>query len=206
MSLYGGLPYKDRLDNDIYTDFRNMQRLEEILDDPDYTELEKMLGSLVLFYGEDIPNDLEAAYGELLWFYYRGEEPEKPKKRIEKLFDFQEDAAYFAGSFLSAYGIDLTDEDTYINWWRFMALLLSLPDSTTLMKRMCDRNVDTSKMKGEMRKHYEERKNAVALKSVKRRRSASPEERKREKQKRLDELYAQAEREQAERGDKDAKE
>lgn len=204
MSLFAGLPYQDRLGNDIYTDFRNMLRLEPVLDDPELSESEKAVACLLLLYGEDIPEDFEAAYGELIWFYHRGQTPEKPKGRITKLFDFEEDSAYIVGSFLAEYRIDLTNADFYLHWWQFMTLFVALPDNTTMVKRMCDRNIDTSKMKGEQRRYYEERKKAVALKSARPRPGASPRERGLAQQKRLDELYAQAERELAERGGADA--
>lgn len=195
MSLFSGLPYKDRLGNDIYPDFRNMIRLEAVIDDPDLNELERSVGCLMLLYGENIPDDIEAAYGELLWFYYRGEPPAKPTGRIKRVFDFSEDSAYIIGSFLAAYGLDLTDDSLHVHWWRFMSLFIALPDEATMMKRMCDRNVDTSKMKGEQRRYWETRQKAIALKSSPKLQSVSPEARRIEKQKRLDELYAEAEKE-----------
>lgn len=204
MSLFAGLPYQDRLGNDIYTDFRNMLRLESVLDNPEWSENEKALACLKLLYGDDIPKDIEAAYGELLWFYHRGQPPEKPKGRIKKLFDFEEDATYIIGAFLAEYRLDLTDEDLYLHWWQFMTLFIALPDDTPMVKRMCDRNVDLSKLKGEMRQHYAERQKAVALKSVKKVLNGTPEERLRDKQRRLDEMYRQAQKELAERGDADA--
>lgn len=149
---------------------------------------------LQLFYGEDIPKDIEAAAKELLWFYYRGEEPEPAKGKITRLFDFEEDAPFIMAAFHSSYDIDLTDEDAHIHWWQFMALFIALPENTQMMKRMCDRNLDTSKMKGEQRRYYDARKQAVALKSVKRQMGGTLEERKQAKQQRLDDLYAEAKR------------
>lgn len=199
MNLYLGLPYKDRLGNDIYPDFRNMMRLEQVIENPDMGEWEKSLACLLLLYGNDIPQDTEAAYGELVWFYNRGEVPEKSKSRILKLYDFGEDAAYITGAFLDAYRLDLTD--MHVHWWQFMSLFIALPEGTQMMQRMCDRNLDTSKMKGEQRRYYEERKKAVALKSVKRLQGGTLEERRIAKQKHLDELYAEAERVLKEKGD-----
>ncbi len=206
MSLYAGFPCQDRLGNDIYTDFRNMLRLDSILDNPEWKENEKAFACLTLLYGADIPRNIEAAYGELLWFYHRGDVPEKPKARLKKLFDFEEDAPYIVGAFLSEYKLDLTSEAVYLHWWQFMALFLALPDDTPMMKRMCDRNIDLSKLKGETRKYYEQRQRAVALKTAKRVLTGTPDERLREKQRRLDALYAQAQAQKAleERGGADA--
>lgn len=200
MSLFSGLPYKDRLGNDIYPDFRNMMRLEMVLESEDMDEVEKTLASLTLLYGPNIPEDIEAAYGELLWFYSQGKLPEKPKGRITRLYDFDEDSPFVLAAFHASYNIDLANEELHLHWWQFMSLFIALPEETQMMKRMCDRNIDTTKLKGEMRKYYEERKRAVALKSVKRHQGTTIEERRLAQQKRLDELYAQAERELAESG------
>lgn len=199
MSLYMGLPYKDRLGNDIYPDFRNMLRIEQILADQKQQEFVKSLVCLKLFYGDGVPGDIEAAFGELMWFYYRGEEPEKPKHLINQLFDFEEDAPYIASAFLDAYHIDIWDTGRHIHWWQFMSLFIALPEGTQMMRRMCDRNLDTSKMKGEQRRYYEERKKAAALKKVKKQLGGTLEERKQAKQQRLDELYAEAQRKLAEK-------
>ncbi len=200
MTLYAGLPYKDRLGNDIYPDFRNMLRLEAVFHDAALSGHEKMLSALLLLYGKDnVPANTEAALGEFLWFYYRGKEPETPAGKVPVLFDFEEDADYIAGSFLSAYRLDLTDPRLHIHWWRFMSLFIALPGDTPMMQRMGDRNIDTSRMKGETRRYYEERKKAVALKSPKFRQGVTPEERRIAKQNRLDELYAEAERKLRER-------
>lgn len=201
MNLYSGLPYKDRLGNDIYPDYRNMLRFEQVLASADMTELEKSLACLKLFYGDDIPDSPEAGFKELLWFYYRGEELEKPKGRINQLFDFEEDAPYMISAYRSAYGIDLTDESLHVHWWMFMSLFIALPEETQMMKRMCDRNLDTSKMKGEMRQYYEARKKAAALKGKRQQIGGTLAERKQAKQDRLDALYAEAERNLAKRGD-----
>lgn len=200
MNLYTGLPYKDRLGNAIYPDYRNMLRIEQILGDPQQHEFVKSLVCLKLFYGNNVPEDIEAAFKELLWFYYRGEEPEKPKGRMNQLFDFEEDAPFIASAFLDAYHIDILDIDRHIHWWQFMSLFIALPEDTQMMRRMCDRNLDTSKMKGEQRKYYDERKKAVALKKAKKQLGGTLEERRQAKQDRLDELYAEAERKLSEKG------
>lgn len=175
-----------------------MLRIEKVLGDPQHPEFLKVVVCLKLFYGDTFPEDTEAAFNELLWFYYRGETPEKPKARIVPLFDFDEDAPYIASAFLDSYYMDILDVDQHIHWWQFMALFIALPESTQMMQRMCDRSLDTSKMKGEQRKYYEARKKAVALKTVKKQQGGTLEERKQAKQQRLDELYAEAQRKQAE--------
>ena len=200
MSLLTGLPYKDRLGNDIYPDFRNMLQIERIAENPNMDGIEKTIASLKMFYGDDIPGDTTAAFMELLWFYYRGEDMPKGRKKIVRLFDFDEDSPYIIAAFLSSYAVDLTNADYHLHWWQFMNLFVALPDDTQMMKRMCDRNLDTSKMKGEQRRYYEARKKAVALKGKRKPQGETLQERREARQRRLDELYAEAQRNRAKEG------
>lgn len=157
----GGLPCTDRLGNEIYTDFRNMLRLESVIDDPEMSESEKAYYSLSLLYGEDIP-DIQDALNELLWFYHCGEIPADTGLGVQ-LYDFEEDARYLYSGFLSAYRINLADGTLHLHWWEFISLFISLPEDTQMSKRMCDRAIDTSKLQGEQKEYYEQRKKAVAL-------------------------------------------
>lgn len=158
------LPYTDRQGNEIYTDFKNMIRIERAFDDEEMTERQKVYCALRLLYGDNIP-DVKTALGELMWFYHRGMADEAATAKISKnaprLYDFEEDADYIYSAFLSCYGIDLIA--TELHWWQFMALFLALPENTQMAKRMYYRGVDTSKLKGSMKTEYEERKKSVAL-------------------------------------------
>lgn len=49
-----------------------------------------------------------------------------------RVFDMALDADYIVGAFAQAYGIDLTDPDTDLHWWHFLALLRSVPQGTRL--------------------------------------------------------------------------
>lgn len=199
--IYEGLPYHDRFGTPIYPDFRNMLRVESILKDESIGNTEKTFACLSLLYGS-IPKNLDVAFNELLWFLFCGEEPRKAGKGKSNtpIYDYFEDAPYIFAGFLSSYGIDLSNKDTHLHWWAFMALFIALPENTQMMRIMCDRNVDTSKMKGETKRYYEARKKAVALKPVKRKSYGTLEERKKARQDRLDELYAEAIKAESQKG------
>lgn len=166
----GGLPECDRLGNALLPSFRNMIRLEDVFYDEELSGGQKILFALELLYGpESMPEDMEAAVGELVWFYHCGEEPDGKSAAkaasSERAYDFEEDAAYIYAGFRSAYGIDLADEDLFLHWWEFMALFISLPEDTKMAQRMFYRTVDTKGMGKEQRRHYAELKKTVALKS-----------------------------------------
>lgn len=163
-----GLPFKDRYGNDIYTDFRNMLRLE-ILFDENIDDGFKIYFAVKLLYGNELPGQLNytQALRELMWFYRCGKEEKNYKEgnvnKSVRIYDFEQDSDYIYAAFLSTYGIDLCDEDTHLHWWKFMAMFMSLPEDTQMSKRMYYRNIDTSKMKGSQKKEYERLKKAVAL-------------------------------------------
>ena len=167
--IYPGLSYHDRKGNPIYTDFRNMIRVEQIFEDDDIPDDEKFVISVGLLYGDKLPKgmDLQEAFAELIWFYTRSEETNESdsKTNTKKLYDFEQDADYIYASFLETYNIDITDPHLKLHWWQFMALFISLPEDTIMSKRMYYRDVDTSKMKGSQKKEYEKIKKSIALKN-----------------------------------------
>ena len=169
--LTAQLPYEDRHGNEIYTDFRNMLRIWEIFGNPEYNPAEQWVRAMTRMYGNieelETPHDLLA--DELHWFFAGGDLEESTGRGRSKapLYDFDEDADYFVGAFYQVYGIDLTSEDTQLHWWLFLALFRSLPEDTQLTKRIYYRGVDTSKMKGDMKREYEQMKKDVALKRKK---------------------------------------
>lgn len=202
----GGLPEEDRQGNPILTSFRNMIRLEELYDDPELSNQERVLCGIRLLYGDMLPGSLEDAAKELMWFYYRGETPEEKGtakgRRNPRIYDFQQDADCIYSAFLSAYGINLVDAS--LHWWEFMALFTTLPENTQMAQRMYYRGLDTSKLKGSWKKECEARKKAFALKRktgpvV---RGLSREEMERRTKERVDRRFKEAERQLREQKEK----
>lgn len=162
------LPTVDRLGHPIYPDYRNMLRLEKLLheDEKEMPPGLSTLCALQLLYGSDIPNDIDAAISELMWFYMGGVEEDTPANGLTKepIFDFEEDAPFIHAGFLSSYNIRLADTSVRMHWWEFLALFIALPANTRIVERMCDRAVDTSKLKGEAKREAEKRKQALRIK------------------------------------------
>lgn len=71
------------------------------------------------------PADAAAASEAIFRFYCRGQEPE-PHTAGPVAYDFTVDAGPICADFQRVYGIDLTDPETSMHWWRFMALLEGL--------------------------------------------------------------------------------
>ena len=80
----------------------------------------------------------------------------------EQVFDFSADAEIILSSFLKEYGIDLTR--TRMHWWKFLALLRSLPADSEFMRVVRLRMLDTTKIADdETRKRLRRAKAAVRI-------------------------------------------
>jgi len=60
------------------------------------------------------------------------------------VFDFLEDGDAIYAGFYRSYGLDLTAVS--LHWWKFMALLRSLPADTEFMSRVELRSMDLSRI------------------------------------------------------------
>ena len=83
------------------------------------------------------------------WFAVCGtpSDPLKPAAAApcpEPIFDFTVDAGRIAAAFLQTYGIDLCDPAVRLHFWKFMALLRSLPQETEFMRIVNLRMTDTA--------------------------------------------------------------
>lgn len=97
--------------------------------------------------------------------------PPRPLTKREKqlagkrLFDWEWDSARIAADFTREYGIDLTDPNTKMHWWRFMSLFNGLSDTSSTMEAISIRaaDLDAKGMSKEQKKHLRERKAALML-------------------------------------------
>ena len=144
----------DGKDYFIDTDFRTFIIYEMLLSrsDDDRATVEAILG---LFYTEEIPLDHSAALHAILDIYRCGQPEEKTKKpqkngnvflRPKMIYDYEFDAPYIYGAFLSQYNIDL-NEIEYLHWWKFQALFRSLNSSNKIVEIMGYRAVDLGQIK-----------------------------------------------------------
>lgn len=97
--------------------------------------------------------------------------PPRPLTKREKqlagkrLFDWEWDSARISADFTREYGIDLTDPNTKMHWWRFMSLFNGLSDTSSTMEAISIRaaDLDAKGMSKEQKKHLRERKAALML-------------------------------------------
>lgn len=123
----------------IHTDFREWVRFESLLNDGDVPESMKIFIALRLVFGDNVPEDFNAAKDFVLWFYRGGNPLPETKKddddedgevepylESRRVYDLEYDSDYIFAAFLELYHIDLSE--TPMHWWKFRALFRGLHD------------------------------------------------------------------------------
>lgn len=143
----------------IDADFRTVLKCLRVFKEPDLRPGEKVYLLLRWFFnGETVPG----ASGLFLDFVLGGKACDGGDGARD--MDFEQDADAIYASFLTAYGLDLT-EIPFLHWYKFLALLGTLTEDAPLMRRIALRKLDTSKLRGKDRQRAEQAKQAVRLKA-----------------------------------------
>lgn len=145
----------DGVDYPINTDFRVAIEWELMLQ----KKLEDAVTineSLHLFYGANIPPNINGALEKILWFYSGGKVVEK--SGAEKAYFFDTDEEYIYSAILDQYKVDITEIE-YLHWWKFLAMFKSLKEDNEISKIIGYRSIKiTNKMTDEQKKFYKEMK------------------------------------------------
>lgn len=151
MIMFNKLPYFIILDGKKYkinVDFRNMISFERKLQDRSIEDSEKIEYGLRYFYPAFFceenyyylltqPKLYKEACNKLIWFYKCGREDYHKVKGNGKggnkqIYSYKYDDEYIWSAFHEVHKIDLSVDK--LHWWKFKAILKSLPDSTEFMK------------------------------------------------------------------------
>ena len=151
MNMFNKLPYFVILQGKKYkinVDFRNMISFEQKLQDKSTNNSEKIEYGLrhfypAFFYAENYlkllqqPKLYKEACDKLIWFYKCGREDyhkvsENGKGKKELVYSYEHDDEYIWGAFHELHNIDLTTDK--VHWWKFKAILKSLPSNTEFVK------------------------------------------------------------------------
>lgn len=142
----------------IRTDFRTSIQFEQLMQDDEVSDEDKLLLALNLYYPV-IPKNIKKAIKEILWFYKCGKKQElessdkSSSKKQDEIFSFEYDADYIYSAFLDQYGIDLQDINN-LHWWKFKALFKGLKDDNLIVKIIGYRSVDLNKIEDKNEKAY----------------------------------------------------
>ena len=116
--------------------FDNVLRVFELLEDDTFYDWEKVdiaLEILVDNYEdiEDLPiNEKFEMYAYIFKEFLDIDFSEAENGIVKKVFDFKKDAGLIYASFLSAYGIDLFEQQGKLHWQKFIQLLTNLGKDT----------------------------------------------------------------------------
>lgn len=117
------------LEYPINTDFRASILFEELMQDSEYNDSEKLNLAINLYFNHKV--DQVDAINKILWFYRCGKEDKESKgthtTASTNVYSFEYDAEYIYAAFLQQYGIDLQDVE-YLHWWKFKAMFKSLTE------------------------------------------------------------------------------
>ena len=149
---------KIQIEDTIYeanTDFRIAIRCNEIAQDGTIGDFERVLGILFTMFGEKAlnnPNHYEKLLKWTLKWLSCGKEIEDIHEQPD--MDYVEDMDYIEASFMSDYGIDLTE--TEMDWYKFNNLINGLSNSEMgnccVLNRIRNlRNYDVSEIKDKIR-------------------------------------------------------
>ena len=118
---------------------------------------------LSLWFPEDQPDDISAALEGVSRFLRRQDSPpEKENSDGPTPYDLTVDSDVIAAGFQQKYGIDLTDPETHMHWWRFAALLEGLC-GPSFARRVEIRTKDLSGMKAKERAQWMRLRNQYAI-------------------------------------------
>lgn len=158
--LLDPLPSRVEIDGtlwEICSDFRTSIRFEQLMQNGERSDSDRLLQALALYYPA-IPENVAAAVERMLWFYRCGEalEEEAGSEAGEAdgpAYSFEHDADLIYAAFLSQYRIDL-NADT-LHWWKFKALFRGLHEDNEFVKIMGYRAIRiTADMSKEQKAFY----------------------------------------------------
>jgi len=155
-----GIEYK------INSDFRNSMLFELMMSDNKLDDNQKIEQALKLYY-PNIPQNIDLAVDQLLWFYRCGKDVVKSsgsgKGKSAQIYDFNFDDDYIYSAFLDQYNIDLQDIEN-LHWWKFKAMFKSLREDNEIVKIMGYRSMDLNKIKDKEEKaHYKKMKDLYKI-------------------------------------------
>ena len=114
--------------------YHHMIKVEVALHDPEIEENERLFNAMLIFYGGELPKDIQAAAeGMIAFLRYdkplnRAQQREaKRNKHSPTLFCYDHDDELIFAAFMQHYGINLA-RTTDMHWYEFRALLSGLDE------------------------------------------------------------------------------
>lgn len=151
------------------TDFRESIKFELLMQDRDIDNKDKLELALNLYFYK-IPDNIEKAIEDILWFYKCGKEElansnnkGNNKNKKNQIYSYEFDDNYIYSAFLQQYNVDLQDIE-YLHWWKFKAMFEGLSKDAKIVEIMGYRAIDLRKIKDkEEKERYKKLKDIYRL-------------------------------------------
>ena len=113
------------------TDYRQILKIFEIINDPDLLERERVIVSLKYFYKtEDYMEDLPQAIQEMFDFISGCScEDNKSPRKEKQLYDWDQDFDIIIAPINKSIGKDVRGLD-YLHWWTFLSAFMEIGECT----------------------------------------------------------------------------
>jgi hypothetical protein len=127
-SIFEKLPLEFK-GHKINTSFKTVFNFFAVQQDQDLNEQEKIVTSILLFFKDLQPYEINQEYADfIVWYILGGEDFQKGDE--EPCFDWLQDMNYIYCAFMQVYKIDLTKSN--MHWFKFLTLFKGLPNGTKL--------------------------------------------------------------------------
>lgn len=138
---------------------------------PNKSDEQKMMEVLNIFYMDNVPDDLDEAMRQFLYFFSGGISSEETgsgqgSSSGKRAYDFDQDASMIYAAFRSQYGINLNQtRDRDLHWWEFLAMFNSLNEDHLISKVMYWRTVNLKDVPKSEKKFIKNMKKRYAIRT-----------------------------------------
>lgn len=126
--LLDNFPHQVKIEEAVYdinSDYKSVLMIMQLLENQLFTDEEKLLNSLNIFYKGKIPKDISKAYSSMIDFMRMYEDIQNNKK-VNKVLDYEIDSGRIYSAFRQVYQIDLITQK--IHWFLFNCLLENISE------------------------------------------------------------------------------
>ena len=155
----------DGVECEIFTDFRDILEIFQIMNDPDLLDGEKFILSLDYFYKtDDYKINQELAFKIMCEFLTMGNTEPDTKPNKKPLFDWEQDFNIIVAPINKIIGEDVRGI-SYLHWWTFLSAFMEVGECTFStfvgIRSKINRGIKLDK---EEEKIFKENRNSITLK------------------------------------------
>lgn len=155
----------DGVDCAIFTDFRDILEIFQIMNDPDLLDGEKFVLSLDYFYKtDDYKINEELAFKTMCEFLTMGNNEPDTRPNQKPLYDWEQDFNIIVAPINKIIGEDIRGVE-YVHWWTFLSAFMEVGECTFSTYVSIRSKINKGiKLDKEEEKIFKENRNSITLK------------------------------------------